>query len=63
MHIEATKVAFDTLKSHMISAPVLLIRKMGHEDEFVVATDAIKAGIFGVLLQEDTFESLRPCAY
>jgi hypothetical protein len=36
---------------------------MGHEAEFVVATDASKVGIVGVLLQEDTSGSLRPCAY
>ena len=28
-----------------------------------VATDASKVGIVGVLLQEDTSRSLRPCAY
>jgi hypothetical protein len=36
---------------------------MGHDAEFVVATDASKVGIVGVLLQEDTSGSLRPCAY
>ena len=36
---------------------------MGHEAEFVVATDASKVGIVGVLLQEDTSGSFRPCAY
>jgi hypothetical protein len=47
----------------MLFAPALLIPKMGHEAEFVVATDACKVGIVGVLLQEDTSGSLRPCAY
>jgi hypothetical protein len=47
----------------MISAPVLLIFKKDHEAEFVVATDASKVGFAGVLLQEDTAGSLRPCAY
>ena len=47
----------------MISKPVLLILSMGHEAEFVVATDASKVGIAGVLLQQDTSGSLRPCAY
>jgi len=47
----------------MILAPVLLIPKRGHETGFVVATDASKVGIVGVLLQEDTSGSLRPCAY
>jgi hypothetical protein len=47
----------------MISAPMLLIPNMGHEAEFVIAIDASKVGIDGVLLQEDTFGSLRPCAY
>jgi hypothetical protein len=50
VHTELTKAAFDTLKSRMISAPILLIPKMGHEAEFVVATDASKVGIAGVLL-------------
>jgi hypothetical protein len=36
---------------------------MGNEAEFVVATDASKVGIVGVLLQEDTSGSLRPRAY
>jgi hypothetical protein len=63
VHTDATKTAFETLKSRMISTPVLLIPKMGHEAEFVVATGASKVGIAGVLLQEDTFGSLRPCAY
>jgi hypothetical protein len=30
VHTEATKDAFDTLKSRVISGPVLLIPKMGH---------------------------------
>ena len=48
----------------MISAPILLIPKMRHEAEFfIVATDANKVGIAGVLLQEETSGSLRPCAY
>jgi len=63
VHTETTKVAFETLKSRMISAPVLLIPKMGHEAEFVDATDASKVGIVGVLLQEDTSNFLRLCAY
>jgi hypothetical protein len=37
---------------------------MGHDAEFIVATDASKVGIAGVLLQEDTStRSLRPCSY
>ena len=63
VHTETTKVAFETLKSRMISAPVLLIPTMGHEAEFVVAIDASKVGVAGVLLQADTSNSLRPCAY
>ena len=31
VHTDATKTAFETLKSRMISAPVLLIPKMGHD--------------------------------
>ena len=59
---DATKAGIETLKSRMISASVLLIPKMGHEAELVVTTDASKVGIAGVLLQEDTSGSLRPCA-
>ena len=47
----------------MITATILLIPQARHESEFVVATDASKVGIDGVLLQEDTFGSLRLCAY
>ena len=63
VHTEATKFAFDTLKSRMIFASILFIPIMGHEAEIVVATDASQVGINGVLLQEDTFGSLRVCAY
>jgi hypothetical protein len=63
VHTDASKVAFETLKSLMISAPVLLMPKMENEAELVVATNVGKVGIFGVLLQEDTSGSLRPCAY
>jgi hypothetical protein len=63
VHIGAAKAAFKTLKSRMISASILLIRKMGYEADFFVATDASKAGIVGGLLQEDTSGYLRPCAY
>ena len=47
----------------MISAPVLLIPNMGHEAEFVVATNASKVGIAGGILQKDALGSLRRCAY
>jgi len=47
----------------MTLAQVILIPKLGHEVEFVVATHASKVGIASVLLQEDTTCSLRPCAY
>jgi hypothetical protein len=47
----------------MISAPVLLIPKSGQDEEFVVATDASKVGIAGVLFQEDLYGNLRLCAY
>jgi hypothetical protein len=36
---------------------------MGNVDAFVVATDASKVGIVGVLLQENTSGFVRPCAY
>jgi len=42
---------------------VLLIPKSGRNAEFIVATDASKVGIAGVLLQEDSEGHLRPCAY
>ena len=41
VHIEATKVAFETIESRMISAPLLLIVWAEHAAEFDVATDAI----------------------
>ena len=47
----------------MISAPLLLIPKSGQDAEFVVAADASKVGIVGVLLQEDSDGHLRPYAY
>ncbi len=54
VHTEATKVAFETLKSRMLFALVLVIHMLGHEAEFVVATEASKDGIASVLLQGDT---------
>jgi hypothetical protein len=62
-HSVATRVAFETLKARIISAPVLPILKSGQDAEFVVATDASNVGIVGVLLQEDSEGQLRPCAY
>ena len=47
----------------MISAPVLLILKYGHGANFIVATEASKVGIAGVLLQKDSEGHLRPCDY
>ena len=63
VHSDAIKVAFETLKARMISAPVLLIPKFGRDAEFIDATDASKVGIAGVLLQEESEGHLRPCAY
>jgi len=63
VHSNTTRVAFDTLKTRMISAPVLLIPKSGQEKELVVVTDSSKVGIAGVLFQEDSDVHLRPCAY
>jgi hypothetical protein len=54
VHTKATKAAFEKLKPRIIFAPILIIPKAGHDAEFVVATDASKVGIVGVLLQEDT---------
>ena len=47
----------------MICDHVLMIPKSGPKAEFIVATDASKVGIAGVLLQEDYNGNLRPCAY
>jgi hypothetical protein len=47
----------------MISVHVLVLPKSGQEAEFVVATDASKVSIAGVLHQEDSDGHLRPCAY
>ena len=44
---EATKVAFETLKFCMISAPTVLIPTMENEAEFFFPTDASKVGIAG----------------
>ena len=63
VHSEKSKVAFENLKSRMTSVPYLVIPKMGHEAKFVVATDNSKDGIARLLLQEETFGSLRPCYY
>ena len=54
VHTETTKVAFETLKSRMISALDLLFPQAEHNAEFVVANDANKVGIVWVLLQEET---------
>jgi hypothetical protein len=62
-HSDTTRVAFDTLNARMISAHVLLNFKSRQEAEFVVATNASKVGITGVLRQEDSKGYLRPCAY
>jgi hypothetical protein len=51
---EATKAAFESVKSRMSSAPHLLTPKIRHETEFVVETDSSKVGIVGVLLQKET---------
>ena len=46
----------------MISALMILIPKSGQDAEFIVATNASKASIAGVLLQEDYEGHLTPCA-
>ena len=55
--------AFETLKARMIHADLLLIPRSDQDARFVVATDASKIGIVGVLLQEDSKGRLRYCAY
>ncbi len=47
----------------MISAHLLPIPKSGQEAEFVVAIDASKVGIAGILLQKNSDDHLRACAY
>ena len=47
----------------MIYASLLLIPKSGQVAEFGVAICASKVGIAGVLLQENSDDQLRPCAY
>lgn len=60
---DTARVAFETLKARLCSAPLLLIPKSGADAEFVVATDASNVGLAAVLLQEDSEGELRPCAY
>ncbi len=60
VHSDTTRVAIETLKTRMIFAPVLLIPKLGQNAKFIVATNASKVGIAGVLLQDD---SKGHCAY
>ena len=63
VHSDTVRDVFETLMARMISAHMLLISKSSQEAEFVVASDASKVGIVGVLLQEDSDGHLRPCAY
>ena len=61
---DTTRAAFETLKARMISGLVLMIPKFGQDAEFIVAIDASKVDIAGVLLQEDSEgHHLRPWAY
>jgi hypothetical protein len=50
VHSNTTRTAFEALKARMLSAPVLLILKIGYDEEFVVAPDAKKVGTARVLL-------------
>ena len=50
VHSDTIRVAFETLKARMISALVFSIPKSGEEAKCVVATDASKVDIAGVLL-------------
>ena len=63
VHTEVTKSAFEFLKDRMTSPLVLLIPKSDHEVDYVIAIDATKAGIVGVLIQDDAARSLRSCIY
>ena len=63
VYSDTTRVAFETLKAIMISAHVHLIPKSDHDAEFIVATNASKAGIAGVIFQEASEGHLRPCVY
>ena len=45
VHTKSTKAAFETLKSRMISVPVLLIPKMGHEADFFLQLMLVKLAL------------------
>ena len=60
---DTARIAFETLKARLTSAPLLLIPKSGTDAEFIVATDASDVGLGAVLLQEDSEGEVRPCAY
>ena len=60
---ETARIAFETLKARLISAPLLLMPESGADARFTVATDASNVGLGAVLLQEDSAGSVRPCAY
>lgn len=60
---ETARVAFETLKARLCSAPLLLLPRTGADAEFIVATDASTVGLAAVLLQEDSNGELRPCCY
>jgi len=59
VHAKVTKVAVQFLKARVISALDLLIHKSGHEAEYIVAIDANKIGIVGILLLQGSSISLR----
>ena len=64
MSYEATKIAFESLKARVMSSPILLIPTKSSQDaEFMVATNASKVDIVGVLLQEDANGYLRRGTY
>jgi hypothetical protein len=63
VYSDTTRAAFETLKARIISGHDFLNPKSGQEAEFCVATNASKVGIAGLLLQEDSDDHLRPCAY
>jgi hypothetical protein len=50
-------------KKCLTSAPLLVTPRNGPNESFVINTDASNKGIGAILLQEQSYGSLRPCPY